>query len=186
MNIIQTQKFIRVSPRKLREVSDLARGMSPNEAIEKLPFTGKRAADPLIKVIKTAIANAKDRQIPTNELTIKEIQIGEGPRLKRGRPVSRGRWHPYQRKMSHIRVVLETKDAAQGAVAAQGKKQAVGRSKVEKVLEKPSLLKKDEKTKTTEAQKGKDRAQKSGILGKLAGREKGGAKARQVQERGGG
>jgi large subunit ribosomal protein L22 len=83
--------------------------MKPTEAIEALPFSRKRAADPLVKVIKTAIANAKERGVKEENLIFKEIQINEGPRLKRGRPASRGVWHPYKRRMSHIRVILEEK-----------------------------------------------------------------------------
>lgn len=180
MQITHTQKFVRMSPRKLRLVADLARKMSPNEAIEKLPFSGKRAAGPMVKVLKTAIANAKDQKIPVGELTIKEIQVGDGPRLKRGRPVSRGRWHPYQRKMSHIRVTLEAKDEE----LSVGKKKGEGKTKT-KVLKKPSLLK-EKKISTEKEQKDKKKTQKSGILGRLARKEKGGKKARQVQERGGG
>src|SRR3990170_5358140 len=52
--------------------------------------------------------NAKVKNISADLLKFKEIQINEGPRLKRGRPVSRGRWHPHKRRMSHIRVVLQT------------------------------------------------------------------------------
>jgi len=107
MEIKSVQKFVKTSPRKLRLVAALAKKMKPTEAIETLPFSRKRAADPLVKVIKTAVANAKERGLKEENLIFKEIQINEGPRLKRGRPASRGVWHPYKRRMSHIRVVLE-------------------------------------------------------------------------------
>lgn len=110
MEIVQTQKFLRMSPRKLRLVAPLVKGLSPTKAVDVLPHVGKRAAEPLAKVIKAAIANAKDRNISEADLVFKEIQINEGPRLKRGRAVGRGRWHPYRRPMSHIRVVLTTKE----------------------------------------------------------------------------
>ena len=106
--IIAVQKFIKMSPKKIRLVADKIRGMKPQKAVEILPFVGKRASEPLVKVIKTAIANAKVKNVSQENLEFKEIQINEGPRLKRGRPVSRGRWHPYKRRMSHIRVVLTT------------------------------------------------------------------------------
>ncbi|QQS38966.1 50S ribosomal protein L22 [Candidatus Woesebacteria bacterium] len=106
MQVFHTQKFVRTSPRKLRLVADVVRNLEPNRAVELLPFVGKRASIILQKSIKTAIANAKDQGV-TGELVIKELQINEATRLKRGRAVSRGRWHPYQRKMSHIRIVLE-------------------------------------------------------------------------------
>jgi large subunit ribosomal protein L22 len=109
MEIKSVQKFVKMSPRKLRLVASLVKGMTPTEAVAKLPFSGKRAADPLVKTIKTAIANAKVKGIAESDLVFKEIQINEGPMLKKGRPVSRGMWHPYKRRMSHIRIVLEGK-----------------------------------------------------------------------------
>ncbi len=107
MEIKSVQKFVKTSPRKLRLVANLAKKMSPTEAIEALPFSRKRAATPLVKVIKTAVANAKVKGAKEEDLIFKEIQINEGPVQKRGRPASRGVWHPYKRRMSHIRVVLE-------------------------------------------------------------------------------
>lgn len=109
MDIISTQKYIVMSPKKIRLVANVAKKMSPKEAIEKLPFIGKRAAEPVIKVIKSAMANARVKGISEDNMVFKEIQISEGPRLKRGRPVSRGQWHPIKRRMSHIRVVITTR-----------------------------------------------------------------------------
>jgi large subunit ribosomal protein L22 len=103
---IATQKYLIMSPRKIRLVAELIKKMKPGEAIEKLPFVQKRAGESLAKVIKAALANAKNQGVGETDLVFKEIQIGEGPRLKRGRAASRGRWHPFKRRMSHIRVVL--------------------------------------------------------------------------------
>lgn len=137
MEIKSVQKFVKTSPRKLRLVAVLARKMKPTEAIETLPFSRKRAADPLVKAIKTAVANAKERGLKEENLFFKEIQINEGPRLKRGRPASRGVWHPYKRRMSHIRVVL------------------VERKKLEKTLKSKAGVKKEVKKKTKTEKKGK-------------------------------
>jgi large subunit ribosomal protein L22 len=109
MEIIASQKYLLLSPRKIRPVVALIKKMTPLEAIERLPFVAKKASEPLAKVIKQALANARVKGLADSDLTFKEIQIGEGPRLKRGRPVSRGQWHPIKKRMSHIRVVLETK-----------------------------------------------------------------------------
>lgn len=103
-----TQKYLLESPRKIRLVVDVVKKMKPSEAIEKLPFIGKRAAFDLAKVIKSAMASAKNAGVSETDLIFKEIQIGEGPRLKRGRAASRGMWHPYKKRMAHIRVVLAT------------------------------------------------------------------------------
>jgi large subunit ribosomal protein L22 len=101
-----TQKYLLMSPRKIRLVVGVIKKMKPSEAVEKLPFVQKRAGGELAKVIKSAIASAKAQGVSETDLVFKEIQIGEGPRLKRGKAVSRGMWHPFKKRMSHIRVIL--------------------------------------------------------------------------------
>lgn len=107
------QKHLIISPRKVRPVVDVIKKMSPAKALENLPFIKKRASEYLYKVIKSAVANASQKGADVNSLIFKEIQIGEGPRLKRGQPVSRGRWHPIKKRMSHIKVILVTKKVAE-------------------------------------------------------------------------
>lgn len=105
------QKFILESPRKIRLVVGLIKKMKPVDAVEKLPFVQKRAALDVQKVIKSAIANARVQGASDMDLVFKEIQVGEGPRLKRGIAVSRGQWHPIKRRMAHIKVILTVKAA---------------------------------------------------------------------------
>ncbi len=83
--------------------------LTPKQALEMLPYSQKRASEPLVKAIKTAVANAQNKGAQLDELVFKEIQITEGPRLKRGRPVSRGTWHPIIKRTSHIRIVVAQK-----------------------------------------------------------------------------
>jgi large subunit ribosomal protein L22 len=106
MEAIATQRFLRMSPKKIRVVVNAIKNLSPSKAVETLPYMNKRAAQPLLKVVKTAIANAKVKGMNESDLVFKEIQVTDGPRLKRGRPVARGMWHPVIKRMSHIRVVL--------------------------------------------------------------------------------
>lgn len=106
MEIKAVRKYIKMSPQKIRVVTALIKDLSPTRALEVLPHVGKRAADPLAETIKSAIHNAKVKGLSEADLVFKEIQVNEGPRLKRGRAGARGRWKPYIRKMSHIRVVL--------------------------------------------------------------------------------
>ena len=103
-----TQKYLLMSPRKIRLVVGVIKKMKPAEAVEKLPFVQKRAGIELSKVIKSAIAAARIQGVSETDLVFKEIQIGEGPRLKRGKAASRGMWHPFKRRMSHIRVILKS------------------------------------------------------------------------------
>ena len=147
MEITSTQKFIRLSPRKVRPVVALIKKMTPSKAVEILPFVGKRSAMPLAKVIKTAIANAAQRGIGSEDLVFKEIQIGEGPRLKRGQPVSRGRFHPIKKRMSHIRVTLMT-------IKEVTKKEEKPEVKPAKELKRVSVVKPAKKTVKKAAKKG--------------------------------
>lgn len=110
---ISTQKYLIVGPRKVRGVVSLIKKLKPVEAITKLEFVNKKPSELLAKVIKTAIAQAKAAGVADTDLIFKEIQIGEGPRLKRGRAASRGRQAPYKKRMAHIRVVLTTPKLAE-------------------------------------------------------------------------
>ncbi len=104
------QKYLLLSPRKIRPVVEVIKKLTPKRALEVLPFIKRRASETLAKVIKSAVANANNKNVDITKLSFKEIQIGEGPRLKRGMPVSRGRWHPIKKRMSHIRIVLKSDD----------------------------------------------------------------------------
>ena len=110
MKFIARQKYAKHTPQKLREVVAMIKGLSPEQAIARLPFTQKFAAEVLSKTIKSAAAQAVQKGVEIGDLKIEEIQINEGPRLKRGRPVSKGRWHPILKRMSHIRVVLVSEE----------------------------------------------------------------------------
>lgn len=110
MLIRAEQRYLRMSPTKLRLVASALRGINePQKAIDYLTFIKKRAALPLSKVVKQAIANAKNNKgVSDSGLKIHEIQIMEGPRLKRWRPASRGMARPILKRTSHIRVILES------------------------------------------------------------------------------
>jgi len=110
MDAKNTQKFVKVSPRKLRLVVDMVRGKKVEEVLEFLPFVQKSGATPVVKAIKTAAANAVVKGASFGELKIESIQVSEGPKLKRFRPVSRGQAHGYVKQMSHIRVVVGSKE----------------------------------------------------------------------------
>jgi large subunit ribosomal protein L22 len=105
------QKFIRQSPRKMRLVADLIRGMSINHALDQLAVSGKRAATSIKKVVLQAQANAvNNANLDKNSLTIERILIEEGPTFKRWNPVSRGRAHPILKRTSHIKVIVTGKE----------------------------------------------------------------------------
>jgi len=108
MEIKAEAKYIRISTRKQRLVVAAIKGLTIDKAITALSFLDKSGAKPLMKVLMQAKANAVNNlKLDENKLKIKEIQVGTGPILKRGKPVSRGMWHPIKKRSSHIRVILE-------------------------------------------------------------------------------
>lgn len=84
----------------------MVRKMSPEKAVVALEFTQKAAALPLAKAIKTAVANAKNKNPNIEELVFKALEVNEGLRMKRMRAAGRSHRQPYQRKTSQIRVIL--------------------------------------------------------------------------------
>lgn len=106
MEFTSIQKYLHTSPRKLRLVADLVRGMKPVKAIEVLRFTNKAAALPLSKAIKTALANARVQNQDENKLIFKSLEINQAVMAKRMRAQARGRRALYTKKMSHIKIVL--------------------------------------------------------------------------------
>jgi large subunit ribosomal protein L22 len=101
-------KYIRMSPQKVRLVVDLVRGKKVEEAKKILLFARKYAADPVNKVLLSALANAKQNpNIDENILYVKEIFVDQGPSLKRWRARAQGRAASIKKRMSHITVVLD-------------------------------------------------------------------------------
>jgi len=106
-------KGVRMSPRKVSVVASLVRGRTVEDALVILSHTPRRAALPVQKVIQSARANAEhNHNVKADSLQIVEISVTAGPRLKRYRPASHGRALPFQRKTSHIRVVVEGQERA--------------------------------------------------------------------------
>jgi large subunit ribosomal protein L22 len=101
-------KYLRIAPRKTRLVADLIRGKSASKALLDLSFSKKRAAKPLLKLVNSAVANAKNMfKLDKEELFVKEIRVDEGRTLKRYRARARGRAATIRKRTSHITLVLE-------------------------------------------------------------------------------
>lgn len=113
MEFKSEQKYARISPTKVRPLVSDIKSMEIEKALEVLPLIPKKGASFLLKVVKSAVANAVNKGFSISDLEFKEIVVNEGPRFKRGRPVSRGMWHPYVRMNSHIRVVLQLKEKSE-------------------------------------------------------------------------
>ena len=108
MPITAKLRYLRIAPRKVRLVADLIRGKSVEEAQTILNFTQKRATLPISKLLRQAIANAKNNfQMEEENLFISEILVNEGPKLKRVFPRARGSADTIQKKTSHITIILD-------------------------------------------------------------------------------
>jgi large subunit ribosomal protein L22 len=108
MSVQATAKSVRMSPRKVAVVADLVRGRSVADALTILEHTPRRSAMPVRKVIESARANADhNHDYKPDSLNIIEITVSSGPSLKRYRPAAHGRALPFQRRSSHIRVVVD-------------------------------------------------------------------------------
>jgi len=100
-------RYLRISPRKVRLVVDMIRNKSVSDSIKILNFTVKRARDPVLKLLNSAIANSKNMDINSKDLYVAEIKVDKGPTLKRHMPRSRGMSNPILKRTSHIVIILD-------------------------------------------------------------------------------
>jgi large subunit ribosomal protein L22 len=127
-------KNYRQSPRKVRLVADTVRGKKIKEAQIVLSFMPKRAADPILKLLNSAIANAKVSGENIDTLVVKEISVQKGIVAHRWMPKWRGMAHPIKKRSSHVKIVLGEGKAAQKASSVEVAETA--QPKVKKVTKK--------------------------------------------------
>jgi len=102
-------KYIRISPFKVRIVLDIIRGKKYVEALAILENIPNTSSEPIIKILKSAAANAEHNQgLDRGDLFVAECFADQGPILKRIQPVSKGRAHRINKRTSHITVILDT------------------------------------------------------------------------------
>ncbi|MBL7218859.1 MAG: 50S ribosomal protein L22 [Phycisphaerae bacterium] len=100
-------RFARISPRKVKLMTDLIRGRDVQEALNVLKFMPQRAAVMVSQVLTSAVANANEAEADVDKLYVETAKVDEGPTMKRFRPKDRGRAHPIMKRTSHITVVVE-------------------------------------------------------------------------------
>jgi len=106
-------RYVPMSPQKIRLVLDLVRGMPAVEALDVLKFTPKAAAQPVAKVVRSAIANAEENfGVSRDDLVVYKIYADQGPTRRWRRFGARGRFKMIRRRYSHITVVLREQEAA--------------------------------------------------------------------------
>lgn len=159
---------LRISPRKVRLVAGLIRGVSVAEARQQLAHNPKRAAKPVLKLLNSAVANAENNfNMETTPLSVKSITVGPGSVLKRYRPRAFGRATTIRKRMSHVRIILEGPESAE--------KKSTGEIKTRKgssheVVDKKEIDKKVRAQKEVDAKDmEKQEPQKSGETQKTSG-----------------
>ncbi|MCK5566985.1 MAG: 50S ribosomal protein L22 [Actinomycetia bacterium] len=101
------EKFIRISPRKLRYVADIIRSKKVGEVVDILTFTQKKAAGIMRKAVQSAAANAtENHDMNEDDLVVEKVFVNEGPILKRFRPRARGRATKIRKRTSHLTVIV--------------------------------------------------------------------------------
>jgi large subunit ribosomal protein L22 len=106
-DIHATVRYVHMAPQKVRLVLDMVRGKPVNEALDTLRFVQKSAANPVYKVIRSAVANAEENLgLNRDDLVIHSIFADQGPTRNWRRFGARGRFKPLRKRQSHISVVL--------------------------------------------------------------------------------
>jgi len=149
MEVKAKLSYLRIAPRKVRMVTALIKGKKVEKAQTILSFTTKKAAQPVLKLLNSALASAINNfQMQGSNMYISKVLVNEGPKLKRWRARARGRAFPIQKKTSHITIVLqETEKAPQKARIKRKKakkvvapiKEAKKQTQAEKPKFKPKL-----------------------------------------------
>ena len=100
-----------ISPRKMRLVADLIRGIEVNKALNILQFSSKDAAKSLEKLLRSAIANWEQKNeeadITEENLIVSKIEVGGGAMLKRIRPAPQGRAHRIRKRSNHVTIIID-------------------------------------------------------------------------------
>lgn len=107
MQVKSVLRFCKIAPDKIRVLSSLVKDKKYEYALGQLQFANKAGATPLSKILKTAKAQAQDKNLNMDSLIVKEIRVDEGPKLKRRRICSKGRATNILKRMSHVTIILE-------------------------------------------------------------------------------
>ena len=110
MQVKAIARYVRISPRKVRQVVNLIRGKHVNEAMAILQFTPNGSTEPVTKVLKSAVANAEHNlELNADDLYVTAVYVDQGPTLKRIKPRAMGRADQIRKRTSHITVFVGEK-----------------------------------------------------------------------------
>ena len=116
MKATATLRYMKGSAQKVRLVADLVRGKSVNDAVAILQHTSKVAARDILKTLRSAVANAeqKETQLDVDELVVRKIFVDKGPQERRIRPAPMGRAFRVLHRKSHLTIELSDSSEAKG------------------------------------------------------------------------
>ncbi len=158
MPVIAKLRRLRIAPRKVRLVADLVRGKSAEEARDILHFATKRAAPVFLKLLKSAVSNAKNNfKMEEKDLYVSKVLVDEGPKLKRWIARARGKANEIQKKTSHITIILDEISGRPKKIkeVKEIKKEEVERQKKVERVEKSPKVRKEKFQPETKKQKPK-------------------------------
>ncbi len=132
-------KNYRQAPRKMRIIADLIKGKSVDQAFMQLKFLVKRGAEPIEKLLKSAVANAKTNSgIDSTNLIVKNVLVDGGLVLRRVERKARGSANVLHKRMSNITMILDTKKEGKGfGVKGKVKKTEVSTKSKKSLITKP-------------------------------------------------
>jgi len=110
MEYTATAKYVRVSPRKMRLVARAISGKKVNVALNALGIIPNHAAEPVRKLLESAISNALQKKAVVESLMVASVDVTGGPVLKRWHAVSKGTAHTYKKRMTHITIKLKEEE----------------------------------------------------------------------------
>lgn len=116
MNITVKSKYLKISPRKLRLAVDLIRGMKAVRAKDTLSFQNNKCSRMVRSLVVSGLSVAKASEISQENLIISRISCSDGPRLKRGKPASKGSYMPIKKRQSHLELVLSYNKVDEGSL----------------------------------------------------------------------
>ncbi len=155
---------LRIAPRKVRLVADSLRGLTVNEAEAQLMVMPQKAKEPLLKLLHSAVANAKHNQQASSEnLFIKEISVNQGQTLKRHMPRAMGRATPIHKKSSNVTLLLAEAEKPKTPRFKIVKPEKIKKREAEKIKEEKMKQKEKEEMKPAKPETSKG----SGFMKKM-------------------
>ena len=141
--------YLKIAPRKVRLIADTLKGMPVKEAEAQLLLRVQRSSRPLLKLIRSAVANAKNRKMDASKLFVSSLVVNPGPVLKRFLPRAQGRATPLLKRMSHVVLVLseaENRFPDRFKINPPVKKERVKKESVKPKMEAPKKEKVEKKS----------------------------------------